>query len=364
MIFLNESIYEYRNKWGNFPVILFGAGAYLDDMLEYIPWFFYKLKLLYIVDNNWQNFKDGRTINGHKIEIKSPQYLENETERFALIIMNAKWTWEIYEQIQSMRLMDDSVCFSFTEMQSVSSGKMPYIENKGEQGIEKIIHSFWFSGEEKPDDYKRCIESWHLCCPDFEIKEWDLHSYHSDNPFFNEAIKNKKWAFASDYSRLDIIYKYGGIYLDMDVELKRDLTPLLGHKAFFSYDTINLVDLGAGFGSVKNNIFIKKLRSIYDEEMFYKDWEHLPKMAQPRIIRDVFIENEFRLTGDYEEKNGIVIYPRAYFAPEDCWTYIDHIKQGVEYGIHHYISGWRPSDFRVKSMNDHRRLQEIFSKNH
>ena len=38
--------------------------------------------------------------------------------------------------------------------------------------------------------------------------------------FVEQAYKAKSWAFVSDYARLKIIYDYGGIYLDTDVELK------------------------------------------------------------------------------------------------------------------------------------------------
>lgn len=34
-----------------------------------------------------------------------------------------------------------------------------------------------------------------------------------------QAYERKKWGFVSDYMRLDIIYKYGGIYLDTDIEM-------------------------------------------------------------------------------------------------------------------------------------------------
>lgn len=34
-----------------------------------------------------------------------------------------------------------------------------------------------------------------------------------------EAYESKIWGFVPDYMRLDIIYKYGGIYLDTDIEM-------------------------------------------------------------------------------------------------------------------------------------------------
>ena len=37
--------------------------------------------------------------------------------------------------------------------------------------------------------------------------------------YVKEAYEAKKWAFVSDYARFEILYKYGGLYFDTDVEL-------------------------------------------------------------------------------------------------------------------------------------------------
>ncbi|WP_275935916.1 glycosyltransferase family 32 protein, partial [Oenococcus oeni] len=45
------------------------------------------------------------------------------------------------------------------------------------------------------------------------------------------------WAFVSDYVRLDILNKEGGIYLDTDVELIASFDDLLSHKAFIGRES-------------------------------------------------------------------------------------------------------------------------------
>lgn len=86
--------------------------------------------------------------------------------------------------------------------------------------IPKVIHYCWFSEKEIPEKYQKCIESWEKCCPDYEIKRWDESNYDiSKNPYMKEAYEHQKWGFVPDYARLDILYHYGGIYIDTDVEL-------------------------------------------------------------------------------------------------------------------------------------------------
>ena len=90
-----------------------------------------------------------------------------------------------------------------------------------------IIHYCWFGGE-KPQKVKDCIESWKKFCPSFEIKEWNETNYDvNKNSFLKKCYEARKFAFVSDYARFDILYEHGGLYLDTDVEIIKDISPLL-----------------------------------------------------------------------------------------------------------------------------------------
>lgn len=52
------------------------------------------------------------------------------------------------------------------------------------------------------------------------------------HPFVREAYKAKVWAFVSDYARLKVVYDNGGIYLDTDVELRKNLDSLREHGCY------------------------------------------------------------------------------------------------------------------------------------
>ena len=85
--------------------------------------------------------------------------------------------------------------------------------------MEKIIHYCWFGGNEKSQIIKKCINSWKKYMPEYKIMEWNEKNIDlSFSPFVIEAYKNKKWAFVSDVIRLKVLYEYGGIYLDTDVD--------------------------------------------------------------------------------------------------------------------------------------------------
>ena len=97
--------------------------------------------------------------------------------------------------------------------------------------IPKVIHYCWFGGNPLPEEAKRCIESWKKYCPDYKIIEWNENNYDvNSNEYMKSAYKEKKWAFVSDYARIDVVYKYGGIYMDTDVELVKGLDNLLNDR--------------------------------------------------------------------------------------------------------------------------------------
>lgn len=102
--------------------------------------------------------------------------------------------------------------------------------------IPRKIHYCWFGHGEMSELEKKCIESWKRLCPNYEIIRWDEDNFDVNSiQYTQQAYNCKKFAFVSDYARLDIIYRYGGIYLDTDVELLKPLDSLLQEQAFMGF---------------------------------------------------------------------------------------------------------------------------------
>lgn len=124
--------------------------------------------------------------------------------------------------------------------------------------IPKIIHYCWFGRGKYPAIVQKCLKSWQTHCPDYEIKLWNEDNYDIFKAtYMAEAYQAKKWAFVSDFARLDIIYHNGGIYLDTDVELIKSLDSLLTLGCFVAADETG-INTGMGFGASKNHQTIKK----------------------------------------------------------------------------------------------------------
>ena len=121
-----------------------------------------------------------------------------------------------------------------------------------------------------PERARKCIESWKKFCPDYEIQEWNEDNYDVHKiQYMDEAYKSRKWAFVSDYARLDIVFSYGGIYLDTDVELIKSLDELLDEKLVLALEKQNCkIATGLGFAAEAGNVTLWQMMMLYHNVPF------------------------------------------------------------------------------------------------
>ena len=94
--------------------------------------------------------------------------------------------------------------------------------------IPKIIHYCWFGGNPKSEKIQWYIDTWSKYCPDYRIIEWNENNFDvEENIYCKEAYAARKWAFVSDYVRIKVLYEYGGIYMDTDIEVVKNLDDLV-----------------------------------------------------------------------------------------------------------------------------------------
>ena len=283
--------------------------------------------------------------------------------------------------------------------------------------IPKIIHYCWFGGNPLPALTQECIASWRKYLPDYEIWEWreeaslpalpnresaspkretladKVMGFDVDSiPYTAEAYRQKKYAFVSDYARFYIIYKYGGIYFDTDVEViggpsrppqgEESDTPLglpvldgLPMSGFMGFEQdpdgentpgryapryCFAINPGLGFGMTKEHPFMKQMMEHYHGLKFepipngdiawYKTivaytteklMEQKPPLTPPK-------GENFRMSGWFKQSrygeiqmvgDGIYVYPSEYFAPINAISGRLHITENTR-TIHRYAGSW------------------------
>lgn len=213
--------------------------------------------------------------------------------------------------------------------------------------IPKVIHYIWLGGKELPPIAKKCIASWQKYCPDYEIKRWDetnldLNKYQ----FVKDALENKKYAFASDVLRTDILYNYGGIYFDIDVELLRPIGEFLNHDCFMGFETSQTLNPGLIIGSTKNNPDLLNILNVY--QMLKFDVNNLINLTVCEIFTKYFENLGLKRQNTYQVIENTHFYPSEYFSPIDVITNKKKLTSNT-YSIHWYNASWYTPKQKFKS---------------
>ena len=343
-----NSFQEFHDAARKKNIIAFGA----SDFLRVISLNYKDLRLDYyiesVVDNDVGKQGGHVMINGSMKPIISPNSLQGyDEDSFAVLISSDVYAYEIYRQLEFMLGGKEVDIFVLPLMISAhvdeATGEHILAGCNGKDKIPKIIHYFWFSGEKKDGLSLKCIESWKRACPDYEIKEWNSGNYDvTVNPFAYEAYKHRKWAYVSDYARLDTVYKYGGIYLDMDVILYKSLDMLLKKDFFVGFGPIRDIE-AAIFGAAKGCALVKEMMDIYRDMEFDMDTSMRLPNLQPLLLDRFFESKGFEINGKYQEKNGTAIYPRDLFSAKN-WFTGEHEVSDVALGVHECAGGWAGKD--------------------
>jgi len=214
------------------------------------------------------------------------------------------------------------------------------VERQTIQMIPKIIHYCWFGGNPLPETALKCIESWKKYCPGYEIKEWNEKNYDVNKIIYTaQAYQAKKYAFVSDYARFDILYQYGGIYFDTDVEVIKPIDEIIEKGAFLGMENIGMVASGLGMAAHAHNEIYAEIMDSYKRSDFIKFNNRMDLTTV--VERVTSILRKYGLTKDnaIQTIKDITVYPVDYFNPKDPRTGITSITPNT-YTIHHFDASW------------------------
>ena len=184
--------------------------------------------------------------------------------------------------------------------------------------IPKIIHYCWFGGKPLPKIAEKCIASWKKYLPGYEIKRWDESNFDVNTiPYTRETYAACKYAFVSDYARFWILYHYGGIYFDTDVEAINNMDDIISAGNFMGVEQQNderiTVAPGLGIGVIRENSLFGQMIEVYSRAHFLND-DGTPCLKNiVKITTEQLQKYGLRNISEIQECCGFTIYTKDYF---------------------------------------------------
>lgn len=223
--------------------------------------------------------------------------------------------------------------------------------------IPKTIHLCWFSNDPYPVEIKMCLESWAKLIPDYKVRLWTADDARAIGmPFINEALEERRWAFAADVVRVYAVYTEGGVYADSDILLYKRFDQFLPKEeeetdVFVTFhedveqrpERRTYGDFGlnaAFFIGTKGNTFCRELLDYYAAHHYRQADGTLDNLVSPHVMRIVakgwgwVMEDRLQELG----KDGAVlrVYPTYYLAPKKKYR-----ATPETFGRHCVYGSWR-----------------------
>lgn len=208
--------------------------------------------------------------------------------------------------------------------------------------IPKIIHLCWFSGDKFPVEIKVCVDSWKRILPDFEIRLWTYDDAKAIGcAFIDEALQERKWAFAADAVRFYAVHAYGGVYMDSDIFIRRRFDKFIPDKGFATFHEhigANLRLQAAFFMGEAGNAFCKDVFEHYRNRHFRNPDGSLDMTISPIVMLEV-AEKFGYAAEDTEQRldNDTLVFPGHFVTP--CSRGV--VKSPDAFAEHRIYGSWR-----------------------
>lgn len=207
------------------------------------------------------------------------------------------------------------------------------------KSFDNCIHYCWYGKSRKSDDVLHCIDSWKKYCPNWKIVEWnEENSDFAECKFAVSAYEAKKWAFVSDYMRAKVLYENGGLFLDTDVELIKNIDELT-FGSFLGFERDNKINPGLIlFAKEPQEWLYECITDKYRQLTF--DIDNMFNVTSPIIYTNVLCEHGLILNGEKQNLRNLTIYPAEYFNPiGNLYGGKPNITKNT-YSIHHFDGSW------------------------
>ena len=249
--------------------------------------------------------------------------------------------------------------FSFLERlyQQNNLSKIPHLATPL---IPKILHQIWIGPNTPPEIFKKSQESIKKYMPGWEYKLWkdaDIAKLKLENQKYYDLASN--YGEKSDIARYEILYRFGGLYLDVDFVCLKPFDIL--HHSYDFYTGIMPLDCQA---TIANGI----IGSAQGHPILRDCIDTIPDDGTKNkkiLIRSgpIHFQKSFLKIGkDY--KGPFVAFPKSFFFPIDLKERDSKHKLPLNkllkpecFAIHYWSTSWLNTHAKKKNITRGREIK-------
>ncbi len=333
---------EFKKRIKDRVVFIYGAGRTLEsNMANY----FKDADIGCVIDNDstkWGTVsKYGRQFEIHGLDYLIDYSKKSDLKKAVLFITSQFYAAEIIKELDGIPELDGLECYLHFWIRNTREELIDFSFTQGERRIPKTIHYIWFGKKELPESFLSNIETWKKYNPDYEIVRWDEDNYDvNKTEFIKEAYEAQKWSKVANFVRLDVLYEYGGIYLDTDVEVIKNFDCLLNDECFFCLGNQDSVNNGCGLGAVPGNEMIKGMLGEFEGLHFDVSKGGVGMRSAHNFMDPVVKRKGFVMENRYQKIDGAVLYPKEVLSPLSFGNMEDFFCERT-LSIHHEFGSWK-----------------------
>lgn len=208
----------------------------------------------------------------------------------------------------------------------------------GSVRIPRVIHRIWLGGP-MPPVVARYGKAWRDLHPGWLVRtwrDWDLPAL-THQEWFDRAPSPAQRA---DIARLELLHRYGGVYVDTDFEPLKPLDALIaGTTCFIATEDGRWLATGI-MGAVPGHPFVADLidglpRSIQEHQDAPPNQQTGPK----------YVSRRYQAYTEAHPDDPVTVFPAALFYP---YHFTEPERAGDvfpdAYAVHHWSHSWKPSE--------------------
>jgi mannosyltransferase OCH1-like enzyme len=209
--------------------------------------------------------------------------------------------------------------------------------------IPRVFHRIWLGDGELPEEYRRYGETWADHHPEWEMRLWTEREIEAMD--VREEVKDRRRhpAERSDLLRYELLHRFGGVYIDTDMECLKPIDPLLDGVGFFAGkvrgNRLNNAIIGSEPGHPSAKVLTRKARPVdVDDE----DAKRVDQYGTGPYFLTAVLQRE------QLKRRKITLFEIPVFYPKPKGPH------GDAYAVHHQGRSWyrTPEERQVAALEE------------